>query len=163
MQESANIDDRHACRSIKEGSGGGDGTSSMVTQQSIGGDSLSDSIELGLPHEPLSITFFKTAFSITGLVGLTVPGTIEEEGEAAAAERGAPVSSLLLDGIAPSRQLSDDKEGSRLDGATRPCVLKSTCSAPLLLRTLAALGGVLRRGMRMHAAHPSACPPHAAR
>jgi hypothetical protein len=59
MQESANVDDRHANRPNVEGS------SMAQSQPNLEGSS--DSIELGLPHEPLSITFFKTAFSITGL------------------------------------------------------------------------------------------------
>ena len=61
------MDDRHAARPNME---------SNTMQQSRnepadGSAGGSDSIELGLPHEPLSITFFKTAFSITdpGLTG----------------------------------------------------------------------------------------------
>jgi hypothetical protein len=38
-----------------------------------------DSVELGMPHEPLSITFFKNAFSQANLVGLTLPHTTPEE------------------------------------------------------------------------------------
>jgi hypothetical protein len=37
-----------------------------------------DSVELGMPHEPLSITFFKNAFSQASLVGLTLPQTTPE-------------------------------------------------------------------------------------
>ena len=37
-----------------------------------------DSVELGMPHEPLSITFFKTAFSQANLVGLSLPHTVPD-------------------------------------------------------------------------------------
>lgn len=59
MQESANVDDRHVNKPNQEGN--------SMAQSNVNADGSSDSIELGLPHEPLSITFFKTAFSITGL------------------------------------------------------------------------------------------------
>ena len=68
LQESANVDDRHANRppnaeghSVAASHANANGNGNGATEGS------SDSIELGLPHEPLSITFFKTAFSITGL------------------------------------------------------------------------------------------------
>lgn len=54
-----------------------------------------DSVELGLPHEPLSITFFKTAFSMSGLVGLSLPHSIPE----GKAYRRPAVSSILLEGL----------------------------------------------------------------
>ena len=54
------MDDRHANKPNAEGV-------SVAQLQAENADGSSDSIELGLPHEPLSITFFKTAFSITGL------------------------------------------------------------------------------------------------
>lgn len=65
FQESDNVDDRHVNRPNAE-------SQSMQQSRYEPADGSSDSIELGLPHEPLSITFFKTAFSITNL-GL--PGT----------------------------------------------------------------------------------------
>ena len=73
-----------------------------------------------MPHEPLSITFFKTAFSMSGLAGLTLPRSSGEPvalHAAAAAKRRRPaVSSILLEGL-PEEEL--EHLGDASDGAQR--------------------------------------------
>lgn len=69
MQEAAIIDDS------QQGRGPLDTTGTIFENTSIPSD---DSVELGMPHEPLSITFFKTAFSQANLVGLSLPHTVPD-------------------------------------------------------------------------------------
>jgi hypothetical protein len=110
MQDAAVVDDRHRSQSQM-----GD-----VTQSVAGEDLVGDSIELGMPHEPLSITFFKTAFSLSGLVGHSLPCSIPEE----QLPRRPPLSSLLLEGLdeetSADMKLAEQQEGHHLleDGAT---------------------------------------------
>lgn len=105
MQEAGLIDDR-----FRRGNRC-DGSSATNTQSQVA-DSFNDSIELGMPHEPLSITFFKTAFSMSNMTGrrkdlppeylenmrLYELGIIEVM-PPNPNEPPAPISNALLDGL----------------------------------------------------------------
>lgn len=138
MQDSGQIDDRfRRCGSRGD-------ASSAANTQSQPADSINDSIELGMPHEPLSITFFKTAFSMSNMAGRRKdlpPEYLENlrlhdlgitEGPTPlSGEPPAPISNALLDGLnaetlarlqAQRREQDMDGTGAGSPSHSAPCI-----------------------------------------
>lgn len=129
VQEAGLIDDR-----FRRGARC-DGSSATNTQSQVA-DSFNDSIELGMPHEPLSITFFKTAFSMSNMTGrrkdlppeylenmrLYELGIIEVMPQNPA-EPPAPISNALLDGLNADTlaRLQAQRREQDMDGAGACC------------------------------------------
>lgn len=85
------------------------------------GSTLStDSVELGMPHEPLSITFFKTAFQGGGgaAASLALPHSLPERPAGAAPRRPVGATARLpLEGLPEEAEAEAEAEALFADAA----------------------------------------------